>query len=760
MEEEKVILSKWTAFFFLVVAASLHVVSSAGELSTYIVQMDLSAMPRAFGGHRSWYASALSAATSASAAENLVYVYEHAIHGFSARLSDAQLRELKRFPGFVSCRRDVLLRPDTTHTFEFLRLNQAGGLWPAARYGEDVIIGVVDSGIWPESESFRDDGMGAVPARWRGACEEGTAFNSACNKKLIGARFFNKGFLAENPNATILVNSPRDTDGHGTHTSSTAAGNYAEGASFFGYAAGTSRGVAPRARLAVYKVLWERGAFASDIIAGVDSAIADGVDVISLSLGLDDVPLYDDPVAIATFAAVEKGVFVATSAGNRGPFLGLLHNGAPWLLTVGASTVDRVFSGTVALGNGAVIAGTSLYPWSTSPLRRLPLVSMGACKESSLLNQIRDKIVVCQANGTLDSVIERVTAAGVAGGLFISASAFIEYNLHFSLPATIVSPEEGQAVLAYINSSPNPTANFRFQKTSLGTTPAPAVPPYTSRGPGLSCHGVLKPDLVAPGSLVLASWPENVFATVVSSRALFSPFNILSGSSMACPHAAGVAALLKAVHPQWSPAAIRSAMMTTADPLDNTLEPIKDLAEKSKPATPLAMGSGQINPTRAMDPGLVYDAGPADYVNLLCAMNHTEEQIFTITRSRGVNCSDSSPDLNYPSFIAFFKHAETTNSVRKFKRTVTNVADGGWTYRSRVTSVKGFAIRVSPEVLVFKEKDEMQRFELTVEARVGMKPQQVLHGALTWEDDDGKHTVRSPIVATTFIPHAPRKNGP
>ncbi|CAA6663799.1 unnamed protein product [Spirodela intermedia] len=673
--------------------------------------MDLSAMPRAFGGHRSWYASALSAATSASAAENLVYVYEHAIHGFSARLSDAQLRELKRFPGFVSCRRDVLLRPDTTHTFEFLRLNQAGGLWPAARYGEDVIIGVVDSGIWPESESFRDDGMGAVPARWRGACEEGTAFNSACNKKLIGARFFNKGFLAENPDATILV-------------------------------------------------LWERGAFASDIIAGVDSAIADGVDVISLSLGLDDVPLYDDPVAIATFAAVEKGVFVATSAGNRGPSLGLLHNGAPWLLTVGASTVDRVFSGTVALGNGAVIAGTSLYPWSTSPLRRLPLVSMGACKESSLLNQIRDKIVVCQANGTLDSVIERVTAAGVAGGLFISASAFIEYNLHFSLPATIVSPEEGQAVLAYINNSPNPTANFRFQKTSLGTTPAPAVPPYTSRGPGLSCHGVLKPDLVAPGSLVLASWPENVFATVVSSRALFSPFNILSGSSMACPHAAGVAALLKAVHPQWSPAAIRSAMMTTADPLDNTLEPIKDLAEKSKPATPLAMGSGQINPTRAMDPGLVYDAGPADYVNLLCAMNHTEEQIFTITRSRGVNCSDSSPDLNYPSFIAFFKHAETTNSVRKFKRTVTNVADGGWTYRSRVTSVKGFAIRVSPEVLVFKEKDEMQRFELTVEARVGMKPQQVLHGALTWEDDDGKHTVRSPIVATTFIPHAPRKNGP
>lgn len=761
MAEEKGVVSERTAFFVLLVAASLHVSSSAGELSTYIVQMDLSAMPRAFGGHRSWYAAELSAATSASGAENLVYVYEHAIHGFSARLSDAQLRALKRSPGFVSCRRDALLRPDTTHTFEFLRLNQAGGLWPAARYGEDVIIGVVDSGVWPESESFRDDGMGAVPARWRGACEEGTAFSSsACNKKLIGARFFNKGYLAENPNTTITVNSPRDTDGHGTHTSSTAAGNYAEGASFFGYAAGTSRGVAPRARLAVYKVLWERGAFASDIIAGVDRAIADGVDVISLSLGLDGVPLYDDPVAIATFAAVEKGIFVATSAGNRGPSLGLLHNGAPWQLTVGASTVDRVFSGKVELGNGAVIAGTSLYPWSTSPLRRLPLVSLGACKESSLLNQVRDKIVVCQANGTLDSVVERVTAAGVAGGLFISGRAFIENDLHFSLPATIVSPEEGQAVLDYIKSSPNATASFRFQKTSLGTTPAPAVPPYSSRGPGLSCHGVLKPDLVAPGSLILASWPENVFATVVSSRALFSPFNIVSGSSMACPHAAGVAALLKAVHPQWSPAAIRSAMMTTADPLDNTLEPIKDLADKSKPATPLAMGSGQINPNSAMDPGLVYDAGPADYVNLLCAMNYTEAQLFTITRSRGVDCSDSSPDLNYPSFIAFFEPAQTTNSVRKFRRTVTNVGDGGSTYRARVTPVKGFTITVAPEVLEFQEKDQMQRFELTVEARVGMKPQQVLHGDLSWEDDDGKHTVRSPIVLTTIVPHAPRKNGP
>ncbi|MQM08733.1 hypothetical protein Taro_041588 [Colocasia esculenta] len=745
---------------FLAGAASVHptAIGSEALLRTYIVHMDRSAMPSAFSDHRSWVAAILSitvgqAPGTSSAVPDLLYVYEHAIHGFSARLSPSQLSRLQRTHGFLSAYPDMPVKLDTTHTFEFLQLNPSSGLWPASNYGEGAIIGVVDTGVWPENESYKDDGMPEVPLRWRGACEEGTAFNSSlCNKKLIGARYFSKGLKASDPSGqAISMNSPRDTQGHGTHTSSTAAGNYVRGASFFGYGLGTARGMAPLAHVAMYKALFDEGGTSSDIIAAIDQAISDGVDIISLSLGLDGVPLHQDPIAIATYAAMEKGVFVSTSTGNRGPFLASLHNGIPWVLTVGAASFDRELAGTVELGDGTIIAGSSLYAGRTS-LNGLPLVFMNSCSNLTSLKQVGYKIVLCEINaeaiGLAKSIVS--SAANVAGGLFVCPTAYNIYFQHFSFPGALISPSDGRAILKYIQGSPAPTASLRFRQTILGKRQAPSVAYYSSRGPSQSCPNVLKPDIVAPGTMVLASWSPNITVGYVGSRPVYSHFNFESGSSMSCPHASGIAALLRAAHPDWSPAAIRSAMMTTADSLDNTGKPIRDSGDGGNPATPLAMGAGHVNPNKALDPGLVYDAGAGDYMRLLCTLNYTEEQIRTITRSSVYNCSTASHDLNYPSFIAYFSPGAVTG-VREFQRTVTNVADGSWTYVARLMPIDGFSVYVQPNKLVFTQKHEKQSFKLRIEAaEVGMKHGKVVHGSLSWVDDRGQHVVRSPIVATTI----------
>ncbi|KAL5062495.1 hypothetical protein RYX36_024232 [Vicia faba] len=722
-------------------------------------------MPKPFTNHHTWYQSTLSSALQNSQfttttnnlnsliSSKFIYTYTHVMNGFSANLSPKEHELLKTSPGYISSIPDLPVKLDTTYSPQFLGLNPNKGAWHDSDFGIDVIIGVIDTGVWPESDSFKDYGMTEVPSKWKGQCENSIHFNkSLCNKKLIGAKFFNRGLLSQNPNATLGLNSTRDTKGHGTHTSSTAAGSRVDKASFYGYANGTASGIASNSRVAMYKALWKNGASSSDVIAAIDAAISDGVDVLSLSLGLDDVPLYEEPVAIATFAAVEKGVVVATSAGNDGPVLKTLHNGTPWVITVAAGTMNRDFQGTLTLGNGNKIVGFSLYIGAFSS-NNFPIVFMGLCDSVNDLKQVKSKIVVCEdKNGT--SVYNQLYNLGVAqvfGAVLISNVTLTDILYKKFLASIIVNPINGEIIKDYIKSfnskNSSSVASMSFKKTVFGTKPAPSVDSYSSRGPSKSCPYVLKPDITAPGTLILAAWPSNVLVSHLGTKEAFSSFNMISGTSMACPHVAGIAALLKGAHRDWTPAAIRSAIMTTSDIFDITKEHIKDI-DDNKDATPLALGAGHVNPNRALDPGLVYDVGVQDYVNLLCALNFTQQNITAITGSYFNDCSKPSLDLNYPSFIAFFNGGNSSKTLYEFHRTVTNVGEGKTIYTASITPIKGFSVSVIPNKLVFHEKNQKLSFKLRIEVERMAKLKEVAFGYLSWMDE--KHVVRSPIVITTI----------
>ncbi|KAG8377582.1 hypothetical protein BUALT_Bualt08G0048100 [Buddleja alternifolia] len=744
---------------------------ASAQRSTYIIHMDKSSKPMAFPSCHHWYSSTLHSIKSINPTSSdghyppsrLIHTYDNAFHGFSVVLSKDELEALKESPGFISAYNDGPVTPDTTHTYKFLSLNTASGIWPASQYGKDVVIGVVDSGIWPESQSFRDEGMTEIPARWKGICQVGQDFNSSmCNKKIIGARFFNNGVLANNPDVTISMNSTRDTFGHGTHVASIAAGSAVENVSFFGYAPGTARGVAPRARLAIYKVLWDEGSYESDALAGIDQAVADGVDILSISLSYRTIDLYENPIAIAAFGAMEKGILVSVSAGNRGPNFATVLEGIPWAVIVASGTVDRWFAGDLMLGNGLTITGWTMFP-ARATVRNLPLYyneTLSACNSTELLAEAPSAIIICVQSfetAEFSDQISYVSQSNARAAIFISEESSILRSTDFPYPGVVINPEEAKPVIRYASNNSEATASISFQQTILGLDPrpAPTVAESSSRGPARSYPGILKPDIMAPGVLILAAYnPDASVASIGSNVGLSSDYNLESGTSMACPHISGIAALIKAVHPEWTPAAIRSAMMTTANPLDNTRKPIKDQARffDNDVATPLDMGAGQVDPNRALDPGLIYDVTPQEYVNLICALNYTREQTQSIIRSRSHNCSNPSTDLNYPAFVALYDPTEErTTLTQRFQRTVTNVGTGAATYRVKVKKPKASVVTVSPETLVFQKKNEKQRFSLTIRYKT-YEEYVINHGSITWVEEKGKHTVRSPIVVTPAEP--------
>ena len=407
-------------------------------------------MPKLFSTKHNWYLSTLSSALENThvttndnilntASSKLIYTYTNVMNGFSANLSPNELEALKNSPGYISSTLDLQAKLHTTHSPQFLGLNPKIGAWPASKFGEDVIVGLVDSGLWLESESFKDEGMTEIPSRWKGQCES----SIKCNNNLIGARLFNKGFtFAKYPNLVTFENSTRDTEGHGTHTSSIAVGSQVENASFFGFANGTAQGIASRARIAMYKAVWDGKAHSTDVLAAIDSAISDGVDVLSLSFGFGNISMYSDPIAIATFAAMEKGIFVSTSAGNSGPDRGTLNSAIPWVINVGASTLDREFRGTLALGNGVNIPGLSLYLGNFST-HQVPIVFMDSCDTLEKLANASGKIVVCSEdknNVPLSFQVYNVHWSNAAAGVFISSTIDTSFFLRNGSAGIIINP--------------------------------------------------------------------------------------------------------------------------------------------------------------------------------------------------------------------------------------------------------------------------------------------------------------------------------
>ncbi|XP_030962962.1 subtilisin-like protease SBT1.7 [Quercus lobata] len=744
----------WLLLFLLPL---VNAVSKSENYQTYIIHMDHTHKPESFLTHESWHRSILKSLSSSPAddKELLLYSYNHVMHGFSARLTPSQLSEIEESPSHLATNPESFVKSMTTYSPKFLGLQENFGIWPAASYGEDVIVGVVDTGVWPESKSFNDEGMPPVPKKWKGKCENGTDFSpSKCNKKLIGARFYYKGFLAQHSNAfedgEFL--SPRDFSGHGTHTASTAVGNNVPGVSYFGYARGTAIGMAPRARLAVYKALWlkdGRGTGATcDVLASMEQAILDGVDIMSLSLGFNSKAYLTDPVASGSLSAIEKGIFVVCSAGNDLDFK-TVDNVAPWITTVGAGTLDRSFNAKMTLKNGVSIEGTSYFRKNIS-ITDLPLyygkdnVSKAICKDGTLdRKEVAGKAVICDYSGSnVSQQIEEVKRAGASAAIItdlflpLSYEKYIMFDVvEYSIPSLILPTGSGTLVKEYVTRAKNPKVkDMSFVLTRLGTKPDPQVAKFSSKGPNPISPGVLKPDIIAPGVDVLA--------------AVDTGYELMSGTSMATPHVAGVGALLKAIHPKWSPAAIRSAMMTTAYAMDNTGTIIKS-EFANELGSPLEFGAGHINPNKAMNPGLIYDMGFQDYVDFLCGVEHTKEQMSALIRRPQWSCSNKSiHDLNYPSFTAALTTETKYPVAMSFSRVVTNVGNDKAVYQAHLEyNATGLKISVEPMTLTFTRKYQTRSFVVSIE--LDREFSRVIYDFLKWIDQDS-HIVTSPIVATNF----------
>lgn len=721
----------------------------------------------------------------------IVYHYVNAFNGVAANLTDPQVAKLRASAEVVSIWKDEVRQIETDTTPNFLGLNGRKGPWRQGLTGEDVIIGVIDTGVWPEHPSFADvktplfgdrgpkRPYGPAPDHWAGdTCDFGnTAFNPLdepfdCNNKLLGARFFVDGFTAAGLVPGEFL-SARDNDGHGSHTGSTAGGNAKVKAEIGDEKFGRVSGMAPRARIAVYKVCWNgsnpppgfgAGCASSDSMAAIDQAVADGVDVINFSIGGASTS-FSGPDDIAFLFAADAGVFVATSQGNSGPDAGTTGTpaGVPWVTSVGALADNEVFNAGVEvsssdasanglfegveaaigqdLGDLGMISGTlvladdGLAPAvdGCEPLvngadiaGNIAMIQRGGCAFST-------KFLNAQDAGAIGLVVfnnagDPITMGGDGTGI--------------TIPGVMVSQGDGDIVANALAAGDTASAVLAADAFSKEDTTAV----FSSRGPNGGAPDIIKPDIAAPGVNILAAHTPIPNDGAVGGEL----FQIISGTSMSSPHVAGIGALVKQAHPDWTPAMIRSAMMTTANPFL-----FKSFGEVW--ADPFDVGAGKVRANRAFNPGLVYDADLIDYVQFLCGST-TQGQIFSTATCDALGSIDSS-DLNLPSIgVSELVGSQTVT------RTVTNVATKPGRhhffgdkvlFRGAVVHMPdGVNATISPRYLHLSP-GESGEYTVTFDVEEGANFNQFSFGRLAWHGivaGDGRHdfldivNVSSPIA--------------
>ncbi|KAK2653732.1 hypothetical protein Ddye_013588 [Dipteronia dyeriana] len=595
----------------------------------------------------------------------------------------------------------------------------------AAKLSDEEAAGF--SGIWPESESFSVEGFGPQPVKWKGICQ--TENNFSCNN--------------ENSYYDTDIKSPRDSEGHGTHTASIAAGREVAAASYYGLAEGLARGGSPNARIVVYKVCWSFDCSLADILAVFDDAIANGVDILSVSLGVSfPLEYFEDPIAIGSFHAMKHGILTSNSVGNEGPFPGWISNYSPWSLTVAASSIDRKFVSQLVLGNGQIFTVTSStnYPITAGgnaanySANSIPLGSRFCIPGEMDSNKVKGNIILCEGLGDGSKIVRADGVGVVMPGLY-----FEDYAFSFPLPVTFISRQDIAKVLEYIRSSNNPIAIILYGETWKDVL-APKMVSFSSRGPHVFSLDILKPDVTAPGVDILAAWSPIAHPLVDQEDTRRVKYNIISGTSMSCPHASGAATYLKAIHPSWSPAAIKSSLMTTSYVMDPRKHDDKDFS----------YGSGHINPEKAVNPGIVFDASEADYIDFLYKQGYNKTVLRLIT-GEDVVCNGLNPsrqwNLNYPSFSLAIADGQKITGT--FTKTVTNVGSPNSTYHVSIYDMPIFLdIKVEPSVLSFSAVGEKKSFTVNVNGpRITQEP--IISGSITWLD--GVHVVRSPLVVYNVL---------